>query len=105
MGEQVEENPRLDERSINVLLAIQNGLNGQAGADFIASQLGYRPARSGRLAVTGTLRKLERQNIVGRLPPRDQWGHAVWFLMPKGKASLTALSNQGSTKHQVENDR
>jgi hypothetical protein len=81
----------LDERSIGILIAVSRGLNGQASADHVASRMKYRPARSGRLAVTGTLRKLERDGFVGRIPPRDQWSTATWFLMPKGKEILKEL--------------
>ena len=75
-----------------------------ASADAIALRLGYRPARSGRLAVTARLRSLMRRHegkqetsqfgecgrYVGRIPPKDRWGHARWFVTKEGQAMLTA---------------
>lgn len=84
----------LDERGVAILIAVGRGLNGQASADDVASRMKYRPARSGRLAVTGTLRKLERDGYAGRIAPRDQWSSATWFLMPKGKELLKTLREE-----------
>jgi hypothetical protein len=84
----------LDERCIGILIAVSRGLNGQARADDVAHRLNYRPARSGRLAVTGTLRKLEREGFIGRIAPRDQWGTATWFLKSKAKDLLKRLQEE-----------
>lgn len=65
----------LQSRCAGVLL-----LHPHSGADDIAFRLGYRPAMSGRLAVTSALRALERSGVVYRTPPRDRWDHARWGL-------------------------
>ncbi len=80
----------LEERDVRILLAIAAGLNGQLRADDVAHRVGYRPARTGRLAVSGTLRKLERKGLVGRIAPRDQWSTATWFLTIKAKDYLAS---------------
>lgn len=46
--------------------------------DEIAWRMGYRPARKGRLAVTSSLRAMERRGDVFRLPPRDRWSIPYW---------------------------
>jgi DNA-binding MarR family transcriptional regulator len=84
----------LDERGIAILISVSRGLNGHARADDIAHRMGYRPARSGRLAVTGTLRKLEGGGLIGRSAPRDQWSAASWFLTPKARALLKGLQEE-----------
>jgi len=58
----------------------------------LAHALGYRPARSGRLAVTATLRSMlvpgtDRGLLVGRIPPRDQWSSAMWSITDLGRAA------------------
>lgn len=90
-GEQALE---LDARSIAILISVSRGLNGQASADDVAHRMQYRPARSGRLAVTGTLRKLELKGFIGRTAPRDQWSAAMWFLMPKARQFLKNLNEE-----------
>lgn len=69
----------LSDRERNICVAIEMARNGIRGADSIARFLGYRPAISGRLAVSSTLRVLQRKGIVGRIPPQDQWDHAAYF--------------------------
>ncbi|TLX16128.1 hypothetical protein [Rhizobium sp. MHM7A] len=89
-----ERDVELDERNVAILISVSRGLNGQASADDVAHRMKYRPARSGRLAVTGTLRKLEREGFIGRIAPRDQWSTATWFLMPKAKEFLKNLREE-----------
>ncbi len=84
----------LDERGIAILISVSRGLNGNARADDIAHRMGYRPARSGRLAVTGTLRKLEVEGFISRSAPRDQWSAASWFLTPRSKDLLKTLAEE-----------
>lgn len=79
----------LNERQVAILRNIAAGLNGIMSADRIAYRLGYKPARSGRLAVSSTLKVLMKKELVGRIPPEDQWSHADYFLKPGGKAALT----------------
>lgn len=31
---------------------------------------------------------LRRRGLVGRIPPKDQWDHASWFLTDEGKMQL-----------------
>lgn len=57
-------------------------------ADTIAAHMGYKPARSGRLAVSKTLRAMECAGIVFRSPPRDRWDRASWGLTGEGRAAL-----------------
>lgn len=90
-------------RQVQVLAAIARHTNGQASLDRIAAALGYRPARSGRLAVRSTLRALlrigrqesnwygESGTYVTRLPPQDQWDSELWCLT---KASRDLLKNR-----------
>lgn len=75
----------MNSRQILIAQIIQRYPNGIAGADSIAYSLGYRPATNGRLSVSSSLRSMMKAGWVGRLPPRDQWDHAVYFLMPEGK--------------------
>lgn len=79
-----------DDRDHAVLAAIRRGRNGQASTDTIAARLGYKPACDGRLAVSSTLRSLERRGLVWRIPPRDRWGHAVW----SAQAAVTPTKEQ-----------
>lgn len=88
---------KLSERDKMVLLAIAKGLNGQNSAQEVAYHLHYRPARSGSLACSKTLRSLEARGIVGRIPPRDQWSCAHWFLSSIGKKLV------GQIKQEPEN--
>ncbi|WP_315921599.1 hypothetical protein [Mesorhizobium sp. SP-1A] len=89
---------KLSDREKRVLLAIAKGLNGQSTAQDIAYRLRYRPARSGTLACTKTLRSLEARKIVGRIAPRDQWSSALWFLSSKANAVIQAI------KKEIENN-
>ena len=75
---------KLSEREKRILLAIAKGLNGQNSVQEVAHHLHYRPARTGTLSCSKTLRSLEARGIVGRTPPRDQWSCAYWFLQPIG---------------------
>lgn len=75
----------MNARQQQIAEAIAKGLNGIRGADSIARALGYRPARSGRLAVSSSLRAMQRAGLVGRIPPEDQWDHARYFLTEKAK--------------------
>lgn len=70
--------------------------NGITDADTIAGGLGYRPHLSGRLAVTSSLRAMERAGLVGRIPPENQWDHARWFLRALGKAALKDGGTSGN---------
>jgi hypothetical protein len=70
-------------------------------ADDIAAKAGYRPARSGRLAVTSALRPLLREDnsgLVFRVPPRDRWDHARWGLTSAGKALAAQLQASDSSR-------
>lgn len=82
----------LSERQIAIMRAISGGLNGITSADRISAKLGYRPARSGRLAVSASLRALMKAGVVGRIPPEDQWDHADYFLTPSGREALLLVS-------------
>lgn len=86
----------LNERELKIMRAIA-GFGSGASIDAIASKLGYRPARSGRLAVVSSLNSMLRRHggvthgpygtdgkYIGRLPPRDQWDHSRWFLTDAG---------------------
>lgn len=88
---------KLSDREKRILFAIAKGLNGQNSAQGVAYHLGYRPARSGTLAVTKTLRSLEARGVVGRIPPRDQWSCAYWFLTSIGKKLV------GEIRQEAEN--
>lgn len=77
----------MNERHIAAAQAVEKCLNGIGTASEISWKMGYRK-NSGRLAVTATLRSMERQELVGRIAPRDQWGHANLFLTTKGKKEL-----------------
>jgi len=89
---------KLSVREKRILLAIAKGLNGQNSAQEVSYHLRYRPARSGILAATKTLRSLEARGIVGRIPPRDQWSSARWFLQTKAKAVIQTI------KKEIENN-
>lgn len=78
----------LNERCIGILRAISESRNGIKSADGVAAFLGYRPARTGRLAVSSSLRSLQRAGLVGRIPPQDRWDHADYFLTDDGEAEL-----------------
>lgn len=62
--------------------------NGQGTAQDVAHKLGYRPARTGIVAVSATLRAMERGALAGRIPPETQWDSARWFLTQAGKREL-----------------
>lgn len=72
----------LTERETRIVAIIKRSKIGVLGADRIALHLGYRPPRSGRLAVSSTIRSLMRKGVVGRIPPEDQWDHATYFIIP-----------------------
>lgn len=81
------------DRQRRILAAIARGLNGHSGADEIAGRIGYRPARSGRLAVSAMLRRMVDPEtgcgpFVVRLPPADRWGHATWCITDAGRAAI-----------------
>jgi DNA-binding IclR family transcriptional regulator len=78
----------VSERELAIMRAIASGRNGILSAQRISAQMGYRPANSGKLAVSATLRSLQRRGFVGRIPPEDQWDHADWFLLPPGKEAI-----------------
>jgi hypothetical protein len=92
----------LDARAVSILRAVSAGLNGQSRADDVAHRLKYRPARSGRLAVTGTLRKLERMGYIGRIAPRDQWSTASWFLMETAKEYLLSQDDKSDPANESQ---
>lgn len=89
---------KLSPRDIQVMKIIADSPNAQAHADEIARRMGYKPARRGRLAVSATLSRLLGEPThgmygadglyVGRIPPQDQWGCAIWFLMPAGRSAV-----------------
>lgn len=73
------------ERALAVLLKAEQALS----TDTIASRMGYRPARSGRLAVNRVLRlQLHEGKDVGvyvhRLVPLAEWGITKWAMHPEG---------------------
>lgn len=87
----------MNERELKVMRAIAR-FETSAGLEEIARVMGYRPARRGVLAVNRTLRILMKKDgeshvsqygesgrYVGRLPPRDRWGVARWFLTDEAK--------------------
>lgn len=76
-----------DETTIAMLAAVNRGLNGQSTAAEVAVRMGYRPT-AGRLAMTSRLRAMERAGLVRRIPPRDEWGVAYWFLSEDGLRTL-----------------
>lgn len=90
-------------KELAVMLAIAKSPHG-ASLDTIASRMGYRPARSGRLAIRKKLRAImtkhgemenashygESGKYIGRLTPRDQWDNEKWFLTTAGRAAITA---------------
>ena len=78
----------ISERHFKIMSSIERGLNGITSADSIAHRLGYRPCVSGRLAVSSNLRAMQRANLVGRIPPKDRWDHAKYFLTKDGKEAL-----------------
>lgn len=83
----------MTDRQRAILGAMARSSNGQSGADAIAARLGYRPARSGRLAVSSTLRRMVDPEtgcglFVVRLPPADRWDHATWCITDAGRAAL-----------------
>lgn len=78
----------LNDRHFEIAKIIRRFANGIAYADGIAHYLGYRPATSGRLSVSSSLRQMQKFGLVGRIPPRDQWDHANYFLTETGKIIL-----------------
>ena len=75
----------LTDEQIKLMRAVYAGLNHIASADGCARRLRIK---RGRLAVSSRLRALERRGLVGRIPAKDQWDHASWFLTDKAKALL-----------------
>ena len=80
------------ERDIAVARAVQQCLNGIRSAPEISWKPGYT-GKKGHLSGTSTLRSMERRNLVGRIPPRDRWSNAKWFLTTEAKEQLAALEN------------
>jgi hypothetical protein len=80
-------------RELAIMRQIEKGLNHQAGARSISHGLGYRPSLRGVWPVSSSLRSMEKRQLVGRLPPVDQWDHADYFLMPDGWAKLKESTN------------
>lgn len=83
----------LTDRQRRILAAMVRGPMGHSSADDIAYRLGHRPARSGRLAVSATLRRMVDPEtgcgpFVVRLPPADRWDHATWCITDAGRAAL-----------------
>ena len=81
----------LSDREKRIILAVASGSMNMSSAQDVAYRMGYRPARSGTLACTKTLRSLEKRGIVGRLPPRDQWSSATWTLSRETRAALELI--------------
>jgi hypothetical protein len=87
----------LTERDLQVLRAMARS-DGGISLDTIAARMGYRPARSGRVAVAGTLRSMLKRHgsqdgLYGtdsKLPPRDQWDCSKWALTKEGRAAIVA---------------
>lgn len=91
----------LTERDLQVMKAMVRG-HGGLSLDTIAARMGYRPARSGRIAVAGTLRSMlkrhgSRDGLYGsdskyiiRVAPRDQWDCSRWALTNEGRAVIAA---------------
>lgn len=100
-----QDDPKLDfsERELKLLRSIGKSLR---GLDDIAHKMGYRPARSGRLAVKKTLMAMAKRHgftnnaygmdskYVVRLPPRDQWDHERWALTTEGKLALERAASE-----------
>lgn len=80
----------MNERDIAVARAVLQCPNGVGNATQISWKMGYK-GNSGRMAVTSTLRSMERRGLVGRIPPRDQWAHANWCLLTEAKQTLATL--------------
>lgn len=78
----------MNERQMSIARAIAAAPNGVTNAESIAHRIGFRPARSGILSVTSSLRAMERAGLVGRIPPQDQWCVAKWCLLRKAKEML-----------------
>ncbi|MGY3581375.1 hypothetical protein ACVIGB_000556 [Bradyrhizobium sp. USDA 4341] len=91
----------LTERDLQVLKAMARS-HGGISLDTIAARMGYQPARSGRVAVAGTLRSMLKRHgsqdglygtdskYIIRLPPRDQWDCSKWALTNEGRAVIAA---------------
>lgn len=46
-----------------------------------AEDIGFRMTpKLNKIAVTSSLRSLEKMNLVGRLSPKDRWTNAKWFI-------------------------
>lgn len=105
----------LSERELKVMRAVAHFPHG-ASLDDISARCGYRPARSGRLAVRKVLRSLLLRNdseyqrgyhgecggFVGRMPPKDQWDCEKWFLTDAAKriCGETPLGERGDRAEQ-----
>jgi hypothetical protein len=83
---------RMNVRQRQIAAVIAEGLNAISSTDRIASRLGYRPAREGRLSVSSSLHAMMRAGFVGRIPPQDRWDHVSWFLTKAGKAEVNSAS-------------
>jgi len=84
----VDEDPALSDTQRRALHALARLLNESGSATDIAQVMGYRPPRSGRLAVTSALRALldpathlgASGFYVGRTVGDGQWATACWHL-------------------------
>lgn len=74
----------LTDTQIALMRAVADGLNGVASAEGCASRL--RLKKRDLFSVSSRLRALERRGLVGRIPPKDRWACASWFLTDKAKA-------------------
>ena len=100
---QVDTKSDLTARELKLLRCIGKSL---LGLDDIAHKMGYRPARSGRLAVKKTLMAMVNRHgfttgaygmdskLVVRLPPRDQWDHERWALTSEGKLVVDRAASE-----------
>lgn len=57
-------------------------------AQMIARRAKLFPSLNYILSVTASLRSLERDGLVGRVPPKDQWDVAGWCLEKKIQTRL-----------------
>lgn len=100
---QTDSTSDLTARELKLLRCIGKSL---IGLDEISHRMGYRPARSGRLAVKKTLMSMAHRHgftngaygmdskYVVRLPPRDQWDHEKWALTSEGKHRVSRVASE-----------
>lgn len=92
----------LTENQIKVMRALRACGRTRGYLIEIAHKMKYRPARSGILAVSSTLRSILRKGemsrgnyygcaskYVGYLYAKDQWSSQCWFLTDEGEDHLT----------------